>query len=87
MKKIIDKFKALRLKNCSENIADIIVQASEKNLSSLQTIERLLDLELEAREKARVNLRFKQSKLDEKVTGISLTLIIINQEKIIKHFF
>ncbi len=68
MKKIIEKFKALRLKNCSENVADIIVHASEKNLSPLQTIERLLDLELEAREKARVNLRFKQSKLDEKVT-------------------
>ncbi len=68
MKKIIEKFKALRLKNCSENVADIIVQASEKNLSPLQTIELLLDLELEAREKARVNLRFKQSKLDEKVT-------------------
>lgn len=68
MESVIEKFKQLRLKNCADNIIDIIAQASEKNLTSLQTIERLLDLELEAREKARVLLRFKQSKLDEKVT-------------------
>ena len=68
MKKIIEKFKALRLKNCSENIVNIIAHASEMNLSPLEIIDRLLDIELEARQRARVNLRFKQSKLDEKVT-------------------
>ena len=66
MNNIKQKFKALRLKNCADNITDIIEQASNKNLSPLQTIDRLLDFELEAREKAKINLRFKQSKLDEK---------------------
>ncbi len=66
MDNIKKKFKTLRLKNCADNITDIIEQASNKNLSPLQTIDRLLDFELEAREKAKINLRFKQSKLDEK---------------------
>jgi DNA replication protein DnaC len=66
MNNIKQKFKALRLKNCADNITYIIEQASNKNLSPLQTIDRLLDFELEAREKAKINLRFKQSKLDEK---------------------
>ncbi len=65
---IKQKFKALRLKNCADSIDDILEQAATKNLSSLQTIDRLLDFELEAREKARINLRYKQSKLDQKST-------------------
>lgn len=68
MDNIKQKFKALRLKNCADNIADILEQASNKNLSPLQTIDRLLDFELEARERARIKLRFKQSKLDQKST-------------------
>lgn len=68
MDNIKQKFKTLRLKNCANNIADILEQASSKNLSPLQTIDRLLDFELEAREVARINLRFKQSKLDQKST-------------------
>jgi DNA replication protein DnaC len=65
---IIEKFKALRLKHCAENIADIIRQAEEQNLSLMQAIDRLLDLELEARAQARISLRFRQSKLTEKPT-------------------
>jgi DNA replication protein DnaC len=42
--------------------------AKQKNWSPLQLIEHLLDLELEVREKNRVTLRFKQSKLFEKLT-------------------
>lgn len=68
MDKIIDKFKTLRLKNCADNIDAILTQAAEKNLSVLQTIDRLLDFEIEAREKNRIALRFKQSKLDNKHT-------------------
>ncbi len=68
MEKIKQKFRDLRLKNCADNIDLIIKQASEKNLSPLQTIDRLLDFELEAREKSRINLRFKQSKLEDKIT-------------------
>ena len=65
---VITMLKELRLKNCSENIGEILEEASRKNLSPLQTIERLLALELEARQKSRIARRFKQSKLDEKPT-------------------
>ena len=68
MNNIIEKFKTLRLKNCAKNIETIIEQANQKNLSPLQTIERLIDIEIEERDKARKILRFKQSKLDTKVT-------------------
>jgi DNA replication protein DnaC len=68
MNTIIEKFKTLRLKNCANNIETIIEQANQKNLSPLQTIERLIDIEIEHRDKARKILRFKQSKLDTKVT-------------------
>ena len=65
---IILKFKLLRLKTCSNNILKVTELAKQKNWSALQIIEHLLDLELEAREKNRITLRFKQSKLFEKLT-------------------
>ncbi|WP_299978164.1 IS21-like element helper ATPase IstB [Desulfobacula sp.] len=68
MKTIIEKLKKLRLKNCAKNIASIIEQATQKNLSPLQAIERLIDIEIEERDKARMILRYKQSRLDTKVT-------------------
>ena len=68
MKTVIEKLKILRLKHCVQNIEKIIEQASQKNLSPLKTIERLIDIEIEERDKARMILRYKQSKLDTKVT-------------------
>ena len=68
MKTIIEKLKKLRLKNCAQNIANIIEQATQKNLSPLQAIERLIDIEIEERDKSRMILRYKQSRLDTKVT-------------------
>lgn len=65
---IILKFKLLRLKTCADNILQVTELAKQKNWSALQVIEHLLDLELEAREKNRITLRFKQSKLFEKPT-------------------
>jgi len=65
---IIEKFKLLRLKTCAENLSQVIELAKQKNWSALQIIEHLLDLELESREKNRIALRFKQSRLFEKVT-------------------
>jgi len=38
MDKTKQKFKILRLKNCADNIAYIIEQASNKNLSPLQQL-------------------------------------------------
>ena len=65
---IILKFKLLRLKTCADNILQVTELAKQKNWSALQIIEHLLDLELEAREKNRIALRFKQSKLFDKPT-------------------
>ncbi len=63
-----EKFKALRLKHCAENVEALLEQASEKNLSPLQSINRLLDLEIEQRRLARIQRCFKQSKLSEEPT-------------------
>ena len=68
MDNVIEKFKALRLKNCAFNLPDILDQSARKNLSALQTIDRLLEIELSCREKARIDLRFKQSQLGKKTT-------------------
>jgi DNA replication protein DnaC len=65
---VMENFKALRLTHCAKNLAEVIRQAEEKNLSGLQAIGRLLDLEMEARDQNRIELRFKQSKLTEKPT-------------------
>ena len=65
---IIEKFKRLKLNTYADNIIPVIEGSKEKNWSALQMIEHLLDLELEIREKNRVALRFKQSRLLEKPT-------------------
>lgn len=64
----IRKFKELRLKNCAAHLADVMEAAARENLSPLAAIDRLLDIELEARRKARIELRYKQSGLVDKPT-------------------
>ena len=68
MDTVIEKLKLLRLKNCALNLADVLEQSRRNNLSALQTIERLLEIELACREKASVALKFKNSRLGEKTT-------------------
>lgn len=68
MDKVIEKFKALRLKNCAINLADVLEQGNKQNLSTLQTMDRLLEIEIACRKQARIALRFRQSKLLEKIT-------------------
>jgi DNA replication protein DnaC len=65
---IKEKLKTLRLKSCADNIQQILGRAEKQNLSTLQVIERLLDLELEHRRQCRILLKYKQSKLYEKPT-------------------
>ena len=62
------KFRELRLKHCAESIETALDQAAQKNLSTLQTIDRLLDLEIDKRRQAKIQLRFKQSRLLEQPT-------------------
>nr|WP_320011994.1 ATP-binding protein [uncultured Desulfobulbus sp.] len=68
VKEIQEKFKALRLKHCAQNIESMLEQGRQKNHSALQTIHSLLDLEIEQRRRARIALCFKQSKLPEQPT-------------------
>jgi DNA replication protein DnaC len=68
MDEITTKLKTLGLKTCAAGLAAMIETAAQKNLSFTDTLERLLDLELEQRRLTRVATRFKQSKLDEKIT-------------------
>lgn len=68
MENVIEKFKSLRLKNCALNLPDAIEQGTQKNLSPLQIIDRLLEIEIDCRKKTRILLRFKQSKLGKKTT-------------------
>lgn len=65
---IREKFKALRLKHCAENVETILEQGAKNNLSAQQTIKNLLDLEIEQRHIARIQRCFKQSKLMEQPT-------------------
>jgi len=65
---IIEKCKALRLKNTAQNLAQVIELAAQKNWSPLETIDHLFELELESRHQNKIALRFKQSKLLEKPT-------------------
>lgn len=68
MDQISEKFKKLRLTHCALNLKKVLEETAQKNLSCLQTIERLLDLELEQRYQTRIALRYRQSKLTEKLT-------------------
>lgn len=68
VEKIQEKFQTLRLKHCAENIAMILEQGAQKNLSTLQMLHRLLDLEIEKRRQAMILRCFKQSKLTEQPT-------------------
>ena len=68
MDSVIEKFKTLRLKNCALNLPEVLEQSSRENLSALQTIDRLLEFELDCREKTRIALRYKQSRLEETPT-------------------
>ena len=68
LESVKEKLRILRLKACAENIQHILERAEKQNLSTLQAVDRLLDLELEHKRQCRVFLRYKQSKLLEKPT-------------------
>jgi DNA replication protein DnaC len=68
MIEIQEKFQVLRLKHCAENITMVLEQGAQKNLSTLQMLHRLLDLEIEKRRQAMILRCFKQSKLTEQTT-------------------
>ena len=65
---VIEKSKALKLKEIAEHLEQTTVVAEHRNWTPLQTIDHLFDLELELRKKNKVERCFKQSKLYEKTT-------------------
>ncbi len=65
---IIEKCNELKLKGFSVNIEEALSYAQEKNWSHKKVLLHLLDLELERRKQSRIELRFRQSKLNEQIT-------------------
>jgi DNA replication protein DnaC len=65
---VIEKLKALKLKAVVENLEQVINLAEQRNWTPLQTMDQLLDLELEMRRKNKINRCFKQSRLYETPT-------------------
>ena len=62
------KAKQLRLKTISELLPQVIDTTAQKNWSLIETIGHLFDIELETRRQNRIALRFRQSKLNQKLT-------------------
>jgi len=65
---VIEKCKALRLKAIGEHLEQTIVLAEQRNWTPLQMIDHLFELELQLRQKNKIERCFKQSKLYEKTT-------------------
>jgi len=63
-----EKLLKLHLKEMAKALEAVIAEARDKNLSTLATINRLADIELERRWQNAVQLRWQQSKLFEKLT-------------------
>lgn len=62
------KAKELRLKTISNQLPQVVEIAGQDNWPPLKTIDHLFELEIEARRQNRIALRFRQSKLTEKLT-------------------
>lgn len=65
---LIEKCRQLNLKAFADHLSETLSYSQEKNWSVHKTLLQLLDLELNRREQNRIDLRFKQSKLGEKIT-------------------
>ena len=65
---VIEKCKALRLKAIGEHLEQTTVLAEHRNWTPLQMIDHLFELELQLRQKNKIERCFKQSKLYEKTT-------------------
>jgi DNA replication protein DnaC len=63
-----DKLIDLRLKSMAEQLGTIMEHAAQQNLDLLTTLSRLADIELEQRFHNAIALRWRQSKLADKLT-------------------
>lgn len=65
---IIEKCVQLNLKAFADHMPEALSYAQEKNWSVKKILLHLLTLELDRRNQNRIDLRFKQSRLNEKIT-------------------
>lgn len=63
-----EKLVSLKMKTAAETVEQILETGNQKNMSCLEIIEHLLEMELEAKQKNRIARLFKESKLTEKLT-------------------
>jgi len=68
MERLKEKLAKLRLKGMLENLDSVVKQTAEKNLDPWTALSMLADLEIEQRLQNSVALRWRQSKLNEKVS-------------------
>ncbi len=66
--KLIERCIELNLQSFADCLEDALAYAKEKNWSHEQVLLHLANLELERRRQSRINLRFRQSKLNEKAS-------------------
>ncbi len=65
---VIEKCLQLKLKAAAAHMPEALSYAQEKNWSAEKILLHLLNLELDRRQQNRIDLRFRQSKLNEKIT-------------------
>lgn len=65
---LIQKSNALKLKGFSDHLEAALTYASEKNWPYDRFLLHLMNIEIERRNQSRIDLRYKQSKLNEKIT-------------------
>lgn len=63
MKELLEKLQQLKLTEMNRQLEAVLAEAARRNLSLVDTLERLADLELEARQGRAVERRFRQSRL------------------------
>ncbi|MCG8332872.1 MAG: IS21-like element helper ATPase IstB [Proteobacteria bacterium] len=65
---IIDKCNELKLKSFATHMDEALTYAQEKNWSYKKLLLHLMALEIERRKQSRIDLRYRQSKLNEQIT-------------------
>lgn len=68
MSTLIDKFNELKLTTCAKDYDTVLREATEKNLSFSDTLQWILDLEIEARKERSMQRCFRLSRLREQHT-------------------
>jgi len=65
---LIEKCNELKLKGFASHMEEALTYAQEKNWSYKRLLLHLMGLELERRKRSRIELRYRQSKLNEQIT-------------------